>query len=168
MRSSASQPTSLLADLLVGAGSAAQAEQPLGVEQVGHHRDVDDEGEDLQRRQPVGQLVDLERQQRRRDEEGQVLGPAALVPQADGLDALDRGVGEDDDGEQVQLRGLQREELVDLAEQAVMGVSAAGHGAALEVGDDAVEAVAEGRPMRGEEQDREAEEPEDEEVQRPG
>ena len=51
----------VLADLLVGARSAAQAEQPLGVEQVGHDRDVDDEGEDLQRRQPVGQLVDLER-----------------------------------------------------------------------------------------------------------
>ena len=49
-----------------------------------------------------------------------------------------------------------------------MGVAAAGDGAALEVGDDAVEAVAEGRPVRGEEQDREAEQPEHEEVQRRG
>ena len=113
------------------------------------------------------ELVDLERQQRGRDEEGQVLGPAPLVPQADRLDALDRGVDEDDDREQVQLRGLQREELVDLAEQAVMGVSAAGDGAALQVGDDAVEAVAEGRAMRGEQQDREAEQPEHEEVHGP-
>ena len=113
----------------------------------------------------MGELVDLDGQQRGGDDEGQVLGPAALVPQADRLDALDRRVDEDHRGEEVKARGLQREELVDLAQQPVLAVAAAGHGAALQVGDDAVEALAEGGAMRGEEQDRDAEQPEDEEVQ---
>ena len=61
---------------LVDGAAAAQAEQPLGVQQVDDDREVDDEADDLQRRPPVDDLVDLEREQDRRGQERQVLGPA--------------------------------------------------------------------------------------------
>jgi hypothetical protein len=49
--------------------------------------------------------------------------------QADGLDTLNRGVDENDRREQVQARGLQRERLVDLAEQTVVDPTAPGNAA---------------------------------------
>src|SRR5690242_4608289 len=71
--------------LVLGAGPAADAEQALRPKEVCHHRDVDDQREDLQRR-PLGRdLVDLERDERRGGDEGEVLRPALLQPQAHGL-----------------------------------------------------------------------------------
>ena len=48
LRSSAPQPWSSAASASLGGGSAAQAEQPLGAQQIDDDRHVDDEGEHLE------------------------------------------------------------------------------------------------------------------------
>jgi hypothetical protein len=114
----------------------------------------------------VGQLVDLERQQRRGDDEGQVLGPALLQPQPDRLHALDRRVDEDHGREEVQARRSHRERLVDVGDQAVLALCGARDRPAVEVADHAVEGVPQVRAVGGEDEDRDAEERQDHEVQR--
>ena len=61
------------------------------------------------------------------------------VPQADGLDALDDGVDEDHDGEQLHLRGLQREGVIDVAQQAVRACSPPAMAPPVQVGEHAVD-----------------------------
>jgi hypothetical protein len=102
-----------------GRDPAANAEQSLGAQQVRHDRDVDDERDDLEHGRAICQLVDLERQQRGRDDERQVLSPASLRPKADGLDPLDHAVDEQHAADEVQVRRRGRERVVDLVQQAV-------------------------------------------------
>jgi len=65
---------------LVGLRPAAQPEEPLGQQQVDDDGHVDDERQELERREPGDELADLERQQRGRDKERQVFGPTPLTP----------------------------------------------------------------------------------------
>ena len=90
----------------------------------------------------------------------------SLVPEADGLDALDGRVGEEDRAEQVQVRGRGREEPVELVQQAVVGVPLAGDRAAGEVRGHLVEGRAQLVAVGAEDEDDHAEQRQREEVQR--
>jgi hypothetical protein len=63
--------------------------------QIGHDGQVDDQRQDLQRRDGLGQLVDLVRDEDHSRDEGQVLGPPAALPQPDRLGTLQDGLGGD-------------------------------------------------------------------------
>src|SRR3954468_6196759 len=78
---------------LLGRATAANPEQALGVKKVGDDGEVDAERDELQRREALDELVDLERQEHRRRDQGQVLRPPLRKPQADGLDQLERRIG---------------------------------------------------------------------------
>ena len=151
---------------VLGGDAAADAEQALGAQQVDHHGDVDDEGDHLEDGRAIGQLVDLQRQQRRRHDERQILRPAALIPQADALDALDEAVDEQHAADQMQMRRGRREGVVDLMQQAVSGVRLARRHAALQVRDDFVESVAQRRAVSREQQHEHAERDQHDEVKR--
>src|SRR4051794_4487544 len=109
-----------LAQPLLLGHAAVQAEQPLGEQQVDDDRQVHDQRDDLERADGFRELVDLERQERRRRDEGEVLGPALLEPEADRLGAFEQRVGADARGRQSQLRRLEREELVERVQDAVV------------------------------------------------
>src|SRR3954470_6870553 len=96
-------PDVALAQLFLGLGAAAESEQPLRQQQVDDDRDVQDEGEDLERRDAVRQLVELERQQQDGRDERQVLRPALLEPESYGLGAFEQRVRADPERRQLHL-----------------------------------------------------------------
>ena len=73
--------------------SAADSEQPFRIDEVHEDGDVHHERADAEHAHTIEQLVDLERQEPSRGHHGEVLGPPALAPQPDGLDAFDDAVG---------------------------------------------------------------------------
>jgi hypothetical protein len=89
----------------------------------------------------VRELVGLDRQQRRRHDEREVLGPAALVPQPYGLDALHERVDDEDEADEPQRARPRRERALDLVQEAVAGRVGAPR-AELQVREDLVEASA--------------------------
>ena len=116
----------------------------------------------------VGDLVDLERQQDRRREEREVLGPALHVPQADRLDSLEHAEGEQPDPDLAQRPRAQREQLVELVQDpdVAAGLDRAAGDAALQVGEDPVVGVAQAVLVTGERDHRDPEQHEDHEVKR--
>ena len=87
-----------------------QAEQPLGPEQVADGEQVDQEGQHPQHGHPLEQLVDLERDERRRADHRDVLPPALQQPQPHALEQLQSAVGQDPPDHQRQrvVAGLER------------------------------------------------------------
>src|SRR5581483_5638906 len=85
---------------LLRRAAPTQAEETLREQQVEDDGEVDDDREHLERRDCPRQLVHLERHERGRRHERQVLGPAALVPEADRLRALEQRVDGGGDADQ--------------------------------------------------------------------
>ena len=104
----------------LGGAAAADAEQALRVDQVRADREVDEQREDLERREAVGDLVELERQQRGGGDEREVLRPALPQPQADRLDPLDDREQRHDDADPLERPVVDREQPPDLGEDAVL------------------------------------------------
>jgi hypothetical protein len=151
---------------VVDGTAAAQPEQPLGEQQVDDDREVDQEPDDLQRRGFVDELVDLEREQHHRREEREVLGPALGVPQSDRLDPLHRSVDQERDADEAKLSAAQREELVEITDQAdVLVLDRARPDTALEVCDHPIEGAADAVLVGRDEQDEDAEQGQDQEVE---
>jgi len=73
---------------------AAQAEQPLGQQQVEHSCHVDDKGHQAHDGELLGELVDLERQEDAGPDHGDVLAPTLEQEKAHALEQLEGGVGE--------------------------------------------------------------------------
>src|SRR5580704_19053748 len=109
----------------LGLAAAAQPEQPLGDQQVGHDGQVDDQGDDLQRRDALGQLVDLIRDEDDGGDEGQVFGPPAAQPQPDRLRALQDRISGDGSPSHVQVGNADREQIVQVVNDAVIAVDRA-------------------------------------------
>ena len=104
----------------------------------------------------VVDLVDLQRQQDRGRDERQVLGPALGVPEPDRLDALEQPVGEQRDPNPAQRPRAQREQLVELVQDAdvARGLHRTAGDPALEAGEDPVVSAAQARSLRGEQRAR--------------
>ena len=81
-------------------------------------------------------LVDLEREQQRRGDEREVLGPPLGQPQPDGFYAFQQPEGEQRDAEFAEGARAQREQLVELAEDADMaaGLDRTTRDATLQIG----------------------------------
>ena len=95
--------------------TSPDTEQALAVHEPHQDGQVHHERADTQDGHALDELVDLERQEPRRRDGGEVLGPSALAPQPDRLDAFDHGVR--DRGEQQDEDGvlLQVEQAVEPA-----------------------------------------------------
>ena len=151
------------------APAAAEAEQPLRVHEVDHDREVDRESDQLQHRHAIDDLINLERQQQRRRDERQVLGPPLREPQSDRLDPLEQGVREQRDPDHVQGVGAQREQLVELAEDADVagGLHGTSGDAALERRKHPLEISLGGLLVGGEDQHDDPQQRQDHEVECP-
>src|SRR5689334_24169902 len=86
------QQAALVPLLVVGRLAAAQAEQPLGQQQVDHRRHVDHQGADPDIGDLLRQLVNFDGQAQRGGHHGEVLAPAFEQPQAGTLDELQEAV----------------------------------------------------------------------------
>src|SRR3954453_3723200 len=74
---------------------------------------VDDDPAGLPDARVDGELVQLERNQERRRDDGQVLCPETIAPQTDTLDKLENAVGERSDAGDAQLMRAQAVQAVD-------------------------------------------------------
>jgi hypothetical protein len=150
---------------VLGLAAAAQAEQALGVQQVDGDGDVDDEGQRLQRGDALDQLVDLVGDEDDRRHERQVLRPAPGEPEPDRLDSLQQGIDGDRRADQVQVLDADGEQVAQVVDDAVVGVSGRAAHAALQVVEDLGELRVQRGPVAGEDQDGGGQRGQDQEVQ---
>ena len=75
------------------------------IQKIGHHGDVDDEHEDLDRCWTVEDLVDLDGHERGRDDDGEPLGPAFHQPQTDAFGEEQACIDKTDNSEFPDLVG---------------------------------------------------------------
>jgi len=113
----------------------------------------------------VGDLVELEREQRRRGDERQVLRPALPQPQPDRLDALDDREQRHEDADPLERPVVDREQPPDLGEDPVLARLRPAE-AVLEVGDRAEDRLAQLVLVLEEGEDQDRQRGEDDEVQR--
>src|SRR4051794_14412356 len=78
------------------------AEQPLAPDQVDDQTEVDDERADLEERDLLRQLVDLQRQKDAGADGGDVLAPSLQAPQADPLGDLQQAVADEERLDEMQ------------------------------------------------------------------
>ena len=102
-RSMAAQPLVKLVACLVGPVTSSQTEEPLGEREALTTGEVDHQRHELEHAHAERELVDLIGHEDGGGDEGQVLGPALVQPQADHLGGLERRVGEEHAPEDPQV-----------------------------------------------------------------
>ena len=144
----APQPLVVLPPGVLGCMATAQPEEPLGQQQVDHHGQVDDERDELEGADAVRQLVDLIGDQGGGGDEREVLGPALVEPEAHHLGPLERGEGEEHEGQDAQVCRRVLEGPAEVAEEAArLGRTG---GPARQIVHDVLVVVMEGLVVRGE------------------
>jgi hypothetical protein len=136
----------------LGPAAAAQAEQPLGVQQVDRDGHVDDERHHLQHGDALDQLVDLVRDEDDRRDERQVLRPPLGEPEPDRLDALKQRVPGDGRADQVEVPDADREQVLQVVHDAVLAAGQRAAHSALQVVEDAGELGVQRGAVAGEQQ----------------
>src|SRR5664280_2738229 len=103
--------------LVVGCPTAAQAEQPLGEQQVDDSGDVDGERAGAGERDALDQFAHLQRQEDGGRDRGEVLAPALEQPQSDALDGLQGGVRPEQRRHQGELGRPGGQRMLQVADQ---------------------------------------------------